>query len=73
VFTAGVGERSAPVRAAVCRRLGHLGVELDAQANETAVADCDVSSRGSRVRVSVLAAREELVIAREVRSLGYAA
>jgi acetate kinase len=72
VFTAGVGEHSAPIRADICRRLAFLGVELDAEANESAVADCDIGASGSRVRVAVVAAREELVIAREVRSLGYA-
>jgi acetate kinase len=32
VFTAGVGENSASVRSAVCRRLGFLGVEVDEEA-----------------------------------------
>src|SRR5262249_62376855 len=31
VFTAGIGENSAPLRAALCRKLGWLGVELDPQ------------------------------------------
>jgi acetate kinase len=69
VFTAGVGEGSAPVRRDVCRRLAHLGVELDQDANETAEPDCDIGSAGSAVRVRVVRAREELVIAREVRGL----
>ena len=33
VFTAGIGENSAPVRAALCGKLAWLGVKLDAQAN----------------------------------------
>ena len=33
VFTAGIGEHSAPVRAALCRKLAWLGVKLDEQAN----------------------------------------
>jgi acetate kinase len=70
VFTAGVGEHSAPVRGAVCRRLAFLGVDLDENANASAEADCDISTPGSPVRVAVVKAREELVIAREVRSLG---
>jgi acetate kinase len=69
VFTAGVGENSAPVRRAVCRRLRFLGVDLDEDANQAAEPDCDVSAPGSAVRVAVVRAREELVIAREVRSL----
>jgi acetate kinase len=70
VFTAGVGEHSAPVRGAVCRRLAFLGVDLDENANDSAEADCDISTPESPVRVAVVKAREELVIAREVRSLG---
>src|SRR5262249_50282814 len=33
VFTAGIGEHAAPVRAAVCRDAAWLGVQLDAEAN----------------------------------------
>ena len=73
VFTAGVGENSAPVRRDVCRRLGFLGVELDEDANAGAEPDCEIGAEGSAVRVVVVRAREELVIAREVRQLGYAA
>jgi len=68
-FTAGVGEHSAAVRAAVCDRLAFLGIEIDAAANANAEADTDVAVPNSRVRVLVVAAHEELVIAREVRRL----
>ena len=71
VFTAGVGENSAPVRSDVCRRLGFLGVELDEHANTAAEPDCEIGAEGSAVRIVVVRAREELVIAREVRELGY--
>jgi acetate kinase len=73
VFTAGVGENSAPVRSDVCRRLAYLGVELDEEANAAAEPDSDIAAQGSAVRVVVVRTREELVIAREVRALGYAA
>ncbi len=71
VFTAGVGENVPAVREEVCRRLAFLGVELDPAANEAAEPDADVGARGSRVRVVVVRAREELVVARAVRALGY--
>jgi acetate kinase len=71
VFTAGVGENSALVRRDICRRLAFLGVELDQAANKEAEPDCDIGAGGSPVRVVVVRAREELVIAREVRLLGY--
>ena len=73
VFTAGVGENSASVRAGVCAGLGFLGVDLDEGANGTARPDAVVSAAGSAGAVHVVRAREELVIAREVRALGYAA
>jgi acetate kinase len=69
VFTAGIGENSAAVRAAVCSRLGFLGVELDPAANASAQPDAVVSASSSAVRVMVLEAREDLVAAREARRL----
>jgi acetate kinase len=63
VFTAGAGERSAPLRGAVCARLGQLGVELDDTANAEHAAV--ISPAGATVVVLVVAAGEELVIARE--------
>ncbi len=65
VFTAGAGERSPELRADVCRRLAHLGVEIDPAANEAARPDCDVSAAGSRAHTFVIATQEDLMIARE--------
>ena len=67
VFTAGVGEGSAYVRAEICARLAFLGVELDPAANEDAEPDADVATAASAVRVVVLRAREDLVAARAAR------
>lgn len=62
VFTAGIGEHSAPVRARVCARLGLFGVELDDEAN---AANAHVISRASsRVTVVVEPANEEWIAAR---------
>jgi acetate kinase len=69
-FTAGVGENVPSVRAEVCRRVDFLGVELDAAANASAEPDADIEARGSRVRVVVVRAREDVVVARAVRALG---
>ena len=69
VFTGGIGENSPGVRAGVCERLEVLGVALDAEANATAEPDCDVHAAASRVRIAVVRAREELVIAQAVRGL----
>jgi acetate kinase len=69
VFTGGVGENSARVRADVCNRLEFLGVQLDPELNEGASPDADVATPDSAARVLVIAAREELVVARAVRAL----
>jgi acetate kinase len=69
VFTGGVGERSAAIRARAAAGLGLLGVELDRDANANARPDADVAAAGSAVRVYVIQAREELVIARAVRAV----
>jgi acetate kinase len=69
VFTAGVGEGSPAIRKRVCARLRFLGVKLDPGANASATPDADVGAPGSAVRIVVIAAREELVVARAVRRL----
>ncbi len=69
VFTAGIGEGSARVRADVCARLHFLGVELDLDANTSARSDAEIAAPGSRVRVAVVRAREELVAAHAARDL----
>jgi acetate kinase len=69
VFTGGVGEHSAGVRASVCSRLGFLGVELDEEANIRTDEDADIAAPHSSVRVLVVVAREDLVVARAVRAL----
>jgi acetate kinase len=72
VFTAGVGEHSPAVRAAVCERLEFLGVKLDLALNGRSTPDADIAEPGSAVRVLVIAAHEELVVARGVRALLHA-
>lgn len=69
VFTGGVGERSWRVREEACRGLGHLGVRLDEPRNRSAEPDVAVSTDGAPVAVLVVAAREDLQMAREVRRL----
>jgi acetate kinase len=68
VFTAGAGERSPRLRVAVAERVAHLGVRLDADRNAAAVPDAEIGAPGS-ARVLVLAAREELEIARQATAL----
>jgi acetate kinase len=69
VFTGGVGEHSPPVREEACRDLGFLGVGIDTDANMQADGDREVTAANGAVRVLVIAAREDLEIARQVRGL----
>ena len=70
VFTGGVGEHAPEVRAGAAAGLAHLGVALDAQRNERSdEGDREIGEPGSRVRTWVVAAREDLEIAREVTAL----
>jgi acetate kinase len=69
VFTGGVGERSDEIRALTARGLGFLGVELDEARNRGAVADVELSGAGASVRTLMVTAREDLEIARQVRTL----
>ncbi|TDQ52904.1 acetate/propionate family kinase [Actinorugispora endophytica] len=69
VFTGGVGEHNALVRSRAVEGLAFLGVRLDEAANAEARPDADVTAEGARARVLVLAAREDLRIAEEVRAV----
>lgn len=67
VFTGGIGENAAPVRAAICRELAWLGLEFDPAAN--AVNGPRISRAGSRTRAWVIPTDEEFMIARHVLSV----
>ncbi|MEO5965018.1 MAG: acetate/propionate family kinase, partial [Candidatus Limnocylindrales bacterium] len=78
VFTGGVGERSAPVRAMTADGLAFLGVAVDAAANAAAndaageahgEADTEITAGDATARTFVVAAREDIEIAREVREI----
>jgi len=68
VFTAGVGENSPEVRAETARRLGFLGLSVEADLN-LASGDRLISPASSPVGVLVTMAREDLEITREVRQV----
>jgi acetate kinase len=69
VFTAGVGENSATVRAMVCQGLEFLGIGLDASKNKVRSKEAIISTDDSRVKVVVVPTDEELVIARDTKRL----
>src|SRR5579859_4136075 len=67
VFTGGIGEHAAEVRAEICSGLQHLGIELDGAANNRNAEV--ISAAGSRCVVRVVETDEDLMIARHTRSV----
>jgi acetate kinase len=66
-FTGGVGEHSAPLRAAVAAGLGWLGVVLDAESNESP--DGVISPPDAAVGLCVIPSREDLTMAAQARAV----
>jgi len=72
VFSGGIGQNSAAIRARICDGLGFLGLELDEARNAAQAAL--ISTGTSRVAVRVIRTDEELMIARSTcRLLGLGA
>ena len=73
VFTAGVGENSASMRARICEGLEFLGVKIDPEKNNTRGKEAIISSDDSKVTVWVIPTNEELMIAQDTAALVNAA
>lgn len=67
VFTGGIGERAAPVRAEICHGLKHLGIDLDEDRN--ARHEEVITRHDSRCVVHVVETDEDLMIARHTRQV----
>lgn len=65
VFTGGVGENSKMVRTNVCADLDFIGIEIDAEKNDTRGKETKICSNESQVKVLVVPTNEELVIAQD--------
>ena len=72
VFTAGIGENDANIRALVCEKLAYLGVDFDFELNANVPrplkATC-LTKPGSKVKVFMIPTNEELVIATDTERL----
>jgi acetate kinase len=68
IFTAGVGENAAPVRAGICAACSWLGLDLDTAANDRNMPG-RISAAGSRISAYVINTNENLMIARHVRTI----
>jgi acetate kinase len=69
VFTGGIGEHAAAIRARVCNDARWIGIRLDEAAN--AVSGPRISHPGSAPSVWVVPTDENLMIARHTRQLLY--
>lgn len=69
VFTAGLGENSGSMRAAICADMEYLGIKIDAEKNCTRGVEVDVATEDSKVRVFVIPTNEEVMIARDTMEI----
>jgi acetate kinase len=70
VFTGGVGENSAGAHRAVCDEMEFLGIRLSDEKNSDASgSELLIHEKNGKVKVAIIPANEELVIAREVAEL----
>ncbi|MEG4306658.1 acetate kinase [Microcoleus sp. D3_18a_C4] len=65
IFTAGVGENSALVRAAACEAFGFIGLKVDGDKNQHSSIDQDIAAVDSAVKILVIHTHEDWEIARE--------
>lgn len=64
-FTGGIGENDHSLRALVCKNLENLGIRIDPQANNDGERERAIHSVDSAVKIFIIPANEELVVARE--------
>ncbi len=70
VFTGGIGENAANVRAKACEELDQLGLAIDLEQNEqVAGREADISGTKSRIKVLVIPTDEEAAIAGDTYEL----
>ena len=68
VFTAGIGENRGELRERICENLDGLGIRLDPAKNRAARGEeSEIGDPAAPVRIFVIPANEELVVAREVK------
>jgi acetate kinase len=71
VFTAGIGENSALVRALACQNFEFLGLKLDLEKNRDRPVDRDIAAPDSKVRILVIHTQEDWAIAQQCWQMNY--
>ncbi len=69
IFTAGLGENSASMRAKICEGLEYLGTAVDDVKNHIRGKAQEISTEDSKVKIFVIPTNEELVIARDTANI----
>ena len=69
VFTAGVGENSASLRAEMVKGLEFMGIKMDLEKNDFRGEERDVSAPDAAVKVLVIPTNEELMIAMDTAEI----
>ena len=69
VFTAGVGENSASMRAKCVEGLEFMGIKIDPEKNNTRGKEADISADDAKVRTLVIPTNEELMIALDTKEI----
>ena len=69
VFTAGLGENSPHMRDQICNGLEYLGTRIDSVRNSVRGKEQEISVEGSKVKIFVIPTNEELVIARDTKTI----
>ena len=70
VFTAGIGEHDHEVRASIVEDMEYMGVCIDQEKNAHPTDGiCDITGKGSKVKVLIIPTNEELVIARDTAEI----
>lgn len=69
VFTAGLGENSIEMRDKICNGLEYLGTRIDPVRNKVRGKAQEISVEGAKVKIFVIPTNEELVIARDTKTI----
>ena len=69
LFTAGIGENSADLRAKICEGLEYMGIKVDLEKNKVRGQEAVVSADDSKVKIFVIPTNEELMIAMDTAAL----
>ena len=69
VFTGGIGENQINIRKKICENLAWMGLDLDLAKNDVRSEEVKISTENSKVLVYIIPTDEEMVIARDTKTI----